>query len=82
MNWFSGILVYIIVWWLVLFMVLPWGARRPEDPEPGHAESAPAEPRMALKFTVTTVLAAVVWVAIYLIVESDLISFRAPVREM
>ena len=33
MNWFTGIMVYIIVWWMVLLMVLPLWIRRPEQVE-------------------------------------------------
>ena len=36
MNWFSGTLVYIVIWWLVLFMVLPFGVKRTENVEAGH----------------------------------------------
>ena len=37
---------------------------------------APSKPRIGLKFLVTTVIAAIVWVLIYLTVTSGLISFR------
>lgn len=82
MGWVSGIAVYFIVWWVVLFAVLPWGVRAPDDPEPGTADSAPQRPRILLKFAVTTVVAAVVWTGIYLVVASDLISFRDMARTM
>ena len=82
MGWISGIAVYFVTWFVMLFVVLPWGVRRPDSPEHGHADGAPDQPRMALKFTITSVLAAVVWVVIYLIAESDLISFRDMAREM
>ncbi len=73
MGWVSGIAVYLIVWWTVLFMVLPWGAHKEDNPEPGHAASAPARPMLKLKFMVTTGLAAVVWGVIYLVVQSGVI---------
>ena len=76
MNWFTGILVYAIVWWVVLFTVLPWGVKVPDDPEPGHATSAPSNPMMVRKALITTVIAAVIWVAIYFVIDSGLISFR------
>lgn len=82
MGWVSGIAVYVITWWVVLFAVLPWGAQPSDRPEPGMAESAPARPRIAMKFLVTTAVAAVVWLAIYGIVESGLISFREMARHM
>ena len=25
MGWVTGLAVYVIIWWLVIFMVLPWG---------------------------------------------------------
>ncbi|WP_119165729.1 DUF1467 family protein [Algihabitans albus] len=76
MSWFTGIIVFVIVWWVVIFMVLPWGARPPETPEPGHAPSAPEHPRLLRKVIVTTVISSVVWLAIYAAVESELVSFR------
>jgi predicted secreted protein len=76
MNWFTGTMVFVVVWWTVIFAVLPWGNRPPEKIEPGHATSAPAKPRLALKFAVTTLLAAVIWVAIDQAVRHGLVSFR------
>jgi predicted secreted protein len=74
----TGIAVYVVVWWVVLFAVLPWGAVPPDHVEPGHAESAPARPRLLLKALVTTFVAGIVWLGLYWLIESDLISFREP----
>ncbi|MCP5118853.1 MAG: DUF1467 family protein, partial [bacterium] len=49
MNWFTGVLVYVMIWWVVLFTVLPWGVRVPDEHAPGHATSAPAKPMMLRK---------------------------------
>ena len=76
MTWVSGVMVYLVAWWVVLFTVLPWGVRPPDTPQPGNAPSAPERPRLWLKAGITTALAALVWLAIYGIVESDLISLR------
>ncbi len=77
MNWFTGILVYVIVWWLVLFTVLPWGHRNQVDPEPGTPESAPEKPRIWLKFLITTLIASLLWVIIWQVIEHDPFDFRA-----
>ena len=76
MNWFTGIMVYVMIWWVVLFTVLPWGIKVPENPEPGHATSAPDKPRLIRKFTITTVIATLLWGVAYTLIESGLISFR------
>jgi predicted secreted protein len=78
MGWVSGIAVYIVIWWLVIFMVLPWGVQPIEqgDVEKGHAASAPLRARMLRKVAVTTAISAVLWLIAYAIIQSDLISFR------
>lgn len=76
MTWVTGLAVYFIVWWVVLFTVLPWGVRPADTPLPGNAPSAPENPRLWLKAGVTTAIAGLVWLAIYGLIESDLISLR------
>jgi len=76
MNWVSGIVVFVCVWWVVLFAVLPWGATPPDAPERGHDIGAPARPRLLLKAAVTTAISLVIWLGIYALVVSNWISFR------
>jgi predicted secreted protein len=80
MTFVTGLAVYVVVWWIVLFAVLPWGVKLPETFVPGQAESAPENPRLLLKAAVTSVLAGVIWLGIYLVVRSDWISFRDMVQ--
>lgn len=80
MGLVSGIAVYVVVWWVVLFAVLPWGVRTEDRPEPGTDHGAPRRPRILLKFAATTVIAALIWGVIDAVVVSDLISFRAMTR--
>lgn len=80
MGWFSGIVVYVIIWWVLFFMSLPWGARSAHETgeavEEGMAESAPLRPRLWLKAGVTSLLAALIWGAAYAIIGSDIWSLR------
>ena len=61
---------------MVLFAVLPWGVRVPDNHEPGHATSAPERPMLWRKALITTVISAVLWGATYYVIESDLIPLR------
>lgn len=69
MSWSAAIAIYFILWWLVLFTVLPWGARSAHEAgtesASGHAPSAPLNPRILGKFLITTLLSAVIFAAIY-----------------
>jgi predicted secreted protein len=76
MDWFGAAVVFAIVWWLILFMVLPFGAAPPDEVEPGMATSAPAKPRMGVKLAITTVLAALVTALIVWLIDSGLIQLR------
>lgn len=78
MSWFQGIVAYIIIWWMVLFAVLPFGVRPLEKGDIGHAAGAPANPRLWLKAAVTTLVAGLLWLAFYALATSGLISFRQP----
>jgi predicted secreted protein len=76
MTWLGTAVVFIVVWWLVLFMVLPFGAAPPAEVEPGMADSAPAKPRLMLKMAVTTILAALITALIVWLVDSGFIHLR------
>ena len=80
MSWVSGIVVFLVLWWLVFFVTLPFGVRAPheagETVEPGHADGAPVRPRLWLKAAIATAITAVLWGIAYWLIASDLISFR------
>ena len=72
----SVIVVFVLSWWFCFFLALPFGARPRETPEVGHAESAPARPRLGLKALIATAAAIVMTLAICYVIEADLITFR------
>jgi predicted secreted protein len=77
MGWLTAILVYIITWWITLFAILPLWVTPTEPGDPGHAAGAPQRPRLLLKAAITTVVAAIIWFGIWLLVRSPYFSFRS-----
>ena len=66
-----AIAIYAIIWWIVLFAMLPIGVRtQAEEGEvsPGTPESAPHLPRLLPKMLATTVVASLVFAAVYVII--------------
>ena len=69
----TAIAIYFLVWWVVLFAVLPWGVRNQEESGevlPGTDPGAPAVHKVWMKLVWTTVIASVVFgilAAIYLL---------------
>jgi predicted secreted protein len=78
MNWFEAVASFVVIWWVVLFAVLPFGVRPLEKGDIGHAAGAPANPRLWVKAGITTLVAIVVWLGVFALVSSNLIQFRQP----
>ncbi|MBS7812792.1 DUF1467 family protein [Roseococcus pinisoli] len=80
MGWFLGLVVYALIWWTTLFAVLPLGVRPDAkgDPAVGGWRGTPAQPRILQKAIITTLVSAVIWLGVYLLIESNWISFRDP----
>ncbi|MEQ5774022.1 MULTISPECIES: DUF1467 family protein [unclassified Thalassospira] len=76
MGWFSGLVTYLIIWWLVLFTVLPVGVRRQEVVEKGHDSGAPQNPHMWKKILATSLISAILWGVAYFVITSGLIDIR------
>ena len=72
----TGVVVYIMIWWVVFFCVLPWGNHPPEKVVIGHATSAPEKPRLGLKFLVTTGISAVLFAVAYWLAAAGVINLR------
>jgi predicted secreted protein len=78
MSWFEGIIVYVLVWWVTLFAVLPLWVQPADPDDPGHASGAPRRPHLLRKAAVTTALAGVIWLAIFMLIRSPWLSVRTP----
>lgn len=89
MSLASGIAVYFIVWWVCLFMVLPFGVKNAHEAgeavEHGNEAGAPVRPMLMKKVIATTVLSAVVFTLIlgqvtYAWISFDDIPFLSNIR--
>ena len=74
----SGALVYLVIWWLIFFMLLPVGvhAQGEDGGEvvPGTPESAPRKPHIGKKMLAATLAAGAVWGLVYWLGTSGLLS--------
>lgn len=82
MNVFTGVIVFLMVFWTVLFCVLPWGNKKAENPEKGHVHSAPENPRILKKFIITGLLSIAIWIIVYILIDIKFIDFHEIARVM
>jgi predicted secreted protein len=69
----NSIVVFLIVWWLILFMVLPIGLRsqtEAEDIVSGTEPGAPTDPQLKKKAWWSTVATSVVWLIWVVLAET------------
>jgi predicted secreted protein len=73
-----AVAIYVVIWWIVLFAMLPIGVRTSEEAgektSPGTAESAPHLPNLLPKMVATTVVSSIVFAVIYAIIVYHVIT--------
>lgn len=78
MSVFTAIFVYIVIWWTVLFAVLPLGVKSYRqsgvEPPPGCDPGAPVQPNLVRKFITTTWVSAIVLALLWAVFALRLIA--------
>ena len=72
----NGLVVFIMIWWLTLFIMLPIGIRSQEeegDVVEGSEPGAPISPMLARKAWWTTIVASIFWLIYFVITESGML---------
>ena len=80
MNLVSGIVVFLVVWWLVFFTMLPIGVvsqhESSESMEQGTDPGAPQKPMLLKKAGLTTIITCVLFAVIYAVIVSGVFSIE------
>ena len=76
----GSIIVYVMIWWIIFFSVLPIGIRSNKEVFRenigGMDPGAPKNPKIGKKFFVTTLITTIIFIVIYYLVEIDLLNLR------
>ena len=75
----TSLAIYFLIWWIVLFAVLPWGVRsQREDGEitPGTEPGAPAVLNLRWKLVWTTLVALVIFGGFYTVYVDKLVTLQ------
>jgi predicted secreted protein len=66
-----GVVLYLMIWWMTLFAVLPLGVRTQGEVVAGTPESAPVRPRLLRTVLINTVVAGVAFAFVWAALEND-----------
>ena len=76
----GSIIVYVMIWWVIFFSVLPVGIRSNKevfkDKIGGNDPGAPKNPKIGKKFLITTLITTIIFLVIYYLVKFDLLNLR------
>jgi predicted secreted protein len=78
-SWPLAIAIYLVIWWTVLFAILPIGVRTQEEDGnvvPGTPESAPTTTRLLRVAVLTTLVSAFVFGAFWAAIRYDVLSLQ------
>jgi predicted secreted protein len=79
----TAVAIFFLIWWVVLFAVLPFGVRsQHEDGEmpAGTDPGAPVIPRLGRKLLLTTAVSALIFAACYVVYVNHLVTLEGLVK--
>ena len=76
----GAIIIFICIWWIIFFSVLPIGIKS-ENSEfkgstKGNDPGAPKNPKVAKKFLITTLITSVIFSVIYYLTINNYLNLR------
>ena len=76
----GSIIVYVLIWWIIFFSVLPVGIQSKKEKFiekiDGVDPGAPNNPKIGKKFLITTIITSIIFIVIYYLVRFDLLNLR------
>ncbi len=79
----TAVAIFFLIWWVVLFAVLPWGIRSQHEGGeivPGTDPGAPAIPNLGRKLLWTTLVSVAIFAVSYVVYVDRLVSLEGLVR--
>ncbi len=76
----GSLIVYIIIWWIIFFSILPVGIKSEnhqfKENLEGNDPGAPKNPKIGIKFMITTIITTILFFGIYYMVSIDYLNLR------
>ena len=76
----GSIIVYVMIWWVIFFSVLPVGIQSNKETFKDNIEGAdpgaPKNPKIAKKFLITTIITSILFIMIYYLVKLGFFNLR------
>ena len=69
----GSIVLFLLIWWLLLFIVLPLNISDTAEKivEGGNDTGAPSNPQIFKKFLITTIISIIIWSIMYIFLKDQ-----------
>ena len=76
----GSIIVFVLIWWIIFFSILPIGIQSNKETFreklEGNDPGAPKNPKIAKKIIITTIITSIIFVVIYYLVKINILNLR------
>ena len=76
----GSIIVYVMIWWVVFFSILPMGIQSNKETYKenigGSDPGAPKNPKIGIKFLITTIITSIIFIMLYYLVSKGFLNLR------
>ncbi len=76
----GSIIIYVMIWWIVFFSILPVGIQLNKkifkENLQGNDPGAPNNPKIGKKFLITTIITSIIFIMIYYAVNLGVLNLR------
>ncbi len=77
MSTTGSIVIYVIIWWIVFFSILPIDVNRNKYRKiDGEDPGSPENPKIIKKFVYTTIISSVIFLMIFYLVKYNYLNLR------
>ena len=77
MSLTGSIIIYVLIWWIVFFSLLPVDVdRNQKNSVDGVDPGAPENPKLIKKLIYTTLITSIIFIGIFLLVKYDYLNLR------
>ena len=73
----GSLIIYVLIWWIVFFALLPIDVNREKkDNIKGIDPGAPENPKIIKKFAYSTLITSIIFIIIFLLVKYEYLNIR------
>ena len=77
MSFTGSLIIYVLIWWIIFFSLLPIDVdRKHKQIVEGIDKGSPENPRIIKKIFYTTIITSIIFVGIFMLVKYDYLNLR------